>query len=122
MKRFRAWRSPEYEEKASWILENRTDCYNKEVGKFETQLCGVSTCNGCYAVALGYSKHSIEELKFDIRSIGITSEVFGMECIGRSSAVHRNTVHIPRTSLCVQAMESVFEKYVKDTGCIQSHR
>ena len=46
MKRFRAWRSHEYEERASWILENLTDCYNK----FETRLYGVSICNGCYAM------------------------------------------------------------------------
>ena len=122
MKRFSAWRSPEYEEKTSWILENRTHCYNKEVGKFEIQLCGVSICNGCYIVTLGYSKCCIEELKSDIRSIGITSKVFGMECIGRSSAVHRNTVHVPQTFVCVQAMKSVFEKYVKEIGCTQPYR
>ena len=122
MKRFRAWGSHEYEVRASWILENLTDCYNKEKDKFETQLCGVFICNGCYAVALGYSKRRIEELKSDIRSIGITSEVFGVECSGRSSAVHGNTVHVPRTSVGVQAMESVFEKYVTETGCTQPHR
>ena len=65
--------------------------------KFETQLCGVSICNGCYAMALGYSKRCIEELKSDIRSIGIRSEVFGLDCIGRLSAMHGNTIHIPRT-------------------------
>ena len=69
MKRFRAWRSNAYEERASWILKNLTECYNKEVNKFETQLCGVSICNGCYAMALGYSKRRIEELKSDIRSL-----------------------------------------------------
>ena len=119
MKRFRAWGSHEYEVRASWILENLTDSYNKEKDKFETRLCGVFICNGCYAVALGYSKRRIEELKSDIRSIGITSEVFGVECSGRSSAVHGNTVHVPRTSVGVQAMESVFEKYVTKTGCTQ---
>ena len=56
MKRFRAWGSHEYEVRASWILENLTDCYNKEKDKFETRLYGVFICNGCYAVALGYSK------------------------------------------------------------------
>ena len=36
MKRFRAWSSHEYKERASWILENLTDCYNKGSDKFET--------------------------------------------------------------------------------------
>ena len=122
MKRFRAWGSFEYEKRASWILENLTDYYNKGSDKFETRLCGVSICNGCYAVALGYSKRRIEELKSDIRSNGITSKVFGVECSGRSSAVHGNTVHVPRTSIGAQAMESVFEKYVTEIGCTQPHR
>ena len=122
MKRFKAWGSHEYEERVSWILENLTDCYNTDSDKFETRLCGVSICNGCYAVALSYSKRRIEELKSDIRSIGITSEVFGVECSGRSLAVHGNTMHIPRISVGVQAMESVFEKYVTETGCTQPHR
>ena len=55
MKRFKAWRSHEYEERAFWILENLIECYNKEVDKFKTRLYGVSICNGCYTVALGYS-------------------------------------------------------------------
>ena len=76
MKRFKAWGSEEYEERASWILENLTEYYNERKDKFETKLCGQSVCNGCYAVALGYSKRCIEELKSDIRSTGITSEVF----------------------------------------------
>ena len=112
----------EYEKRASWILENLTDCYNKGSDKFETRLCGVSICNGCYAVALSYSKRRIEELKSDIRSTGITSEVFGVECSGRLSAVHGNKVHVPRTSVDVQAMESIFEKYVMETRCTQPHR
>ena len=116
MKRFKAWGSHEYEKRASWILENLTDCYNNSNDKFEIRLCGVSICNGCYAVALDYSKRRIEELKSDIRSNGITLEVFGVECSGRLSAVHGNTVHVPRTSVGVQAMESVFEKYVTETG------
>ena len=106
----------------SWILENLTKCYNKEVDKFETRLFGVSICNGCYAMALGYSKSRIEELKSDIRSIGITLEVFGLECTERLSAMHGNTIHVPRTSLGVQTMEIVFEKYVQEIGCTQSHR
>ena len=94
----------------------------KKVDKSETRLCGVSICNGCHVMALGYSKHHIEELKSDIRSIGIILEVFGMECIGRSSAVHGNTIRVPQTSLSVQAMESIFEKYVQETRCTQPHR
>ena len=122
MKWFRAWGSHDYEVRASWILDNLMDCYNNDNDKFETRLCGVSICNGCYAVALGYSKRHIEELKSDIRSIGITLEVFGVECRGRSSAVHGNTVHIPRKPIGVLAMESVFEKDVMETGCTQPHR
>ena len=122
MKRFRAWGSHEYEKRASRILENLTDCYNIDSDKFETQLCSVSICNGCYAVALGYSKRRIEELKSDIRSIGITSELFGVECSGRSLAMYGNRVHVPRTSIGVQAMESVFEKYVREIRCRQLHR
>ena len=122
MKRFRAWSLHEYEERASWILENLTDCYNKDSDKFETRLCGVSIHNGCYAVTLGYSKRNIEELKSDIRSIGITSKVFGVECSRRSSAMHRNTVHVPRIFVGIQTMESIFEKYVMKTGCTQPHR
>ena len=109
MKKFRVWGLHEYEVRASWILENLTDCYNNDKDKFETRLCSVSICNGCYAVALGYSKRRIEELKFDIRSIGITSEVFGVEYKRRSSVVHGNTVHVLWTSVGVQAIESVFE-------------
>ena len=122
MKQFKAWGSHEYEERASWILENLTNCYNKGSDKFETRLCGVSICNGCYVVALGYSKRRIEELKSDIRSMGITSEVFGVECSGRSSVEHGNIVHVPRTSVSVQAIKSVFEKYVTETGCTQPQR
>ena len=39
MKRFKAWRSNEYEERASWVLENLTEYYNEGNDKFETQLC-----------------------------------------------------------------------------------
>ena len=45
MKRFKAWRSDEYEERASWILENLMEYYNEEKDKFETKLCGQSVCN-----------------------------------------------------------------------------
>ena len=122
MKRFRAWGSHVYEKRASWILETLTDCYNKDNDKFETRLYGVSICNGCYAVTLGYSKRRMEELKSDIRSIGITLELFGVECRGRSSALHGNTVLVPQTFVGLQAMESVFEKYVTEIGCTQPHR
>ena len=122
MKRFKAWGSDEYEERASWILKNLTENYNEENDKFETKLYGQSVCNGCYVVALGYSKRRIEELKSDIRSTGIISEVFDVQCRGRSSAVHGNTVRVPRTGLDMQAMESIFQKYVQDSGCTQPHR
>ena len=82
MKRFKAWGSSQYEERASWILENLTEYYNEETDKFETKLCGQSVCNGCYAVGLGYSKRRIEELKSNIRSTGIISEVFNVPCRG----------------------------------------
>ena len=97
MKRFKAWGSNQYEERASWILENLTEYYNEEIDKFETKLYGQSVCNGCYAVGLGYSKRCIEELKSDIRSTSIISEVFNVPCRGRSSVVHGNRVRVPRT-------------------------
>ena len=122
MKRFKAWGSDEYEERASWILENLTENYNEENDKFKTKLCGQFVCNGCYVVALGYSKCRIEELKSNIRSTGIISEVFDVQCRERSSAVHRNTIRVPRTGLGMQAMESVFQKYVQDFDCTQLHR
>ena len=40
MKHFKAWGSAEYEERASWILENLTEYYNEENDKFETKLYG----------------------------------------------------------------------------------
>ena len=79
MKRFRAWGSHVYEKRASWILETLRDCYNKDSDKFETRLCDVSICNGCYAVTLGYSKRRMEELKTDIRSILRVSNMLGSE-------------------------------------------
>ena len=39
-----------------------------------------------------------------------------------TSAVNGNTSHIPRTSLGVQAMKTIFERFVKKAGCIQPHR
>ena len=56
MKRFKAWGSDEYEERATWILENLTEYYNEGNDKFETKLCGQYVCNDCYVVAFGYSK------------------------------------------------------------------
>ena len=122
MKRYKAWGSNKYEERASWILENLMEYYSEEIDKFETKVCGQSICNGCYAVALGYSKCRIEELKSDIRSTGIVSKVFDVQCSGRVAATHGNTVHVPRTTIGMQTMESVFEKYVQESGCTQPHR
>ena len=36
--------------------------------------------------------------------------------------MHGNILHVPRTRLGMQAMESVFQKYVQDSGCTQPHR
>ena len=80
MKQFKAWGLDEYEERASWILENLTKYYSEENDKFETELCGQSICNGSYAVVFGYSKRCFEELKSDIRSKGIISKVFDVQC------------------------------------------
>ena len=122
MKPFKAWRSYEYEERASWILENLTEYYNEENDKFETKLYGLSICNGCYAIAFDYSKCHIEELKSNIRIMGIISEIFDVQCRGRSSAVHGNIVFVPQTGLGMQAIESVFQKYVQESGCTQPHK
>ena len=122
MKRFNAWRSDEYEETAFWILENLTMYYNEENEKFETKLYSQSVCNGCYAMALGYSKCRIEELKSNIRSKGIILEVFDIQYRGRSSAVHGNTVRVLRTGLDMQEMKSVFQKYMQESSCTQPHR
>ena len=46
-------------------------------------------------MALGYLKRHIEELKSDIRSMGIISEVFDVQYRRRSSAVHGNIVRAP---------------------------
>ena len=121
-KRFKAWGSDEYEERATWILENLIEYYNEGNDKFETKLCGQYVCNGCYAVALGYSKRRIEEFKSNIRSTGIISEVFDVQCRERTSVVHGNTFRVPRTGLGMQAMECVFQKYVEECGCTQLHR
>ena len=40
MKRYRAWGSNKYEERASWILENLMEYYSEETDKFETKVCG----------------------------------------------------------------------------------
>ena len=119
MKRFKIWGSEKYEERASW---NLTYVYNVKIDTFETKHCGQCICNSCYAIALGYSRRRIEELKYDIISRGIVSEVHDVQCNGRISAVHGNTSHVPRTSLGVQAMETIFERFVKEAGCAQPHR
>ena len=124
MKQFKAWGSYEYEEKASWILENLTKNYNEENDKFKTKLCSQSVCNGCYAMALGYSKRRIEELKSDIRSKGIISEIFDVQYRGRSSGVHGNTIRVPQTGLGMQCAcnGERISKYMQDSGCTQPHR
>ena len=73
IKRYKAWGSNKYEERTSWILENLMEYYSEESNKFETKVRGQSVCNDCYAVALGYSKCRIEELKSNIRSTSIGS-------------------------------------------------
>ena len=122
MKRFKAWGSNKYKERASWILKNLTDVYNVKKYNFETKFCGQCICNGCYAIALGYSKRRIEELKSDIRSRGIVSEVHDVQCNDKISEVYGKTSHISRTSLGVQAMKTIFEGFVKEARCIQFYR
>jgi hypothetical protein len=99
MKRFQTWGSEKYEERASWIFENLTDVYNVKMDDFETKLCGQCICNGCYAIVLEYSRRRIEELKSNIRSRGIVSEVHDVQCNGKIFAVHGNTSHVHRTSM-----------------------
>ena len=96
--------------------------YSEETDKFEIKVSGQSVCNSCYVMALGYSKRRIEELKSDIKSMGIVSEVFDVKCSGRSTSTYGNTVHVPRTTIGMQAMESRFEKYVQESGYTQPHR
>ena len=122
MKRFKAWGSENYEERASWILENLTNVQNFKNNNFETKLCGQRICNGCYIIDIGYSRRQIEELKSDNRSRGIVSEVHDVQYNGRISAVYGNTSHVPRTSLGVQAIKTIFERFVKEVGCAQPHR
>ena len=71
MKRYKAWRSNKYEERAFWILDNLMEYYSEETDKFETKVCDQIVCNGWYAVAFGYSERGIEELKSDIRSTAL---------------------------------------------------
>ena len=71
--RFDAWSSNVYNERASWIIKHITNAYvvidNKNRNdKFDFKLDGQPICNGCYALAVGYSKRRLEELKWSIRS------------------------------------------------------
>ena len=54
--------------------------------------------------------------------MGIISEVHDVQCNGKISTVYRNTSHVPHTSLGVQVMKTIFERFVKEAGCIQPHR
>ena len=62
-----------YNQRASWIIEHITNAYVVIANKnrkdmFDFKLDGQPICNGCYALALGYSKRHLEELKWSIRT------------------------------------------------------
>ena len=62
-----------YSERAFWIVQHLTNAYvvidNKNMkDRFDFKLDGQSICNGCYALALGYLKWHLEELKWSIRT------------------------------------------------------
>ena len=70
--RFDAWSSNVYNERASWIIEHIRNAYvaidNKNrKDMFDFKLNGQPICNGCYALALGYLKRRLKELKWSIR-------------------------------------------------------
>ena len=82
-----------YSERASWIIEHITNAYvvcdnNNGKDRFDFKLDNQLICNGCYALALGYSKRRLEELKWSIRT---TTE--------RYVAIHGNSVKQPRASV-----------------------
>ena len=63
--RFDAWSSNVYSERASWIIEHITNAYvvsdnNNGKDRFDFKLDGQPICNGCYAMALGYSKRRLK--------------------------------------------------------------
>ena len=114
--RFDAWSSNVYNERASWIIEYIVNAYvviDNKNGKdrFDFKLDGQPICNGCYALALGYSKQRLEELKWSIRS---STE--------RYSAIHGNSAKQPRASVQAEATRVAFERYIKECGCAQPDR
>ena len=105
-----------YNEKASWIIEHITNAYvviDNKIGKdrFDFKLDGQPICNGCYALALGYSKRHLEELKWSIRT---STEWY--------AAIHGNSVKQPRASVQAKATRVAFERYTKECGCPQPDR
>ena len=105
-----------YTKRASWIVQHLTNAYvvidNKNgKDKFDFKLDSQPICNGCYALALGYSKRRLEELKWIIRT---SNE--------RYSAIHGNSAKQPRASVQAKATRVAFEQYVKDFGCPQPDR
>ena len=114
--RFDAWSSNVYNERASWIIEHIANAYvvidsKNEKDKFDFKLDGQSICNGCYALALGYSKRRLEELKWSIRS---STEQY--------AAIHGNSAKQPRALVQAEATRIAFERYTKDSGCPQPDR
>ena len=62
-----------YTKKASWNVQHLTNAYvvvdfEKGKNKFDFKLDSQFVCNGCYALALRYSKMRLEELKWNIRT------------------------------------------------------
>ena len=113
---FDAWSSNVYNERASWIIEHITNAYvvsDNNNGKdwFDFKLDGQPICNGCYALALGYSKRRLEELKWSIRT---TTE--------RYAAIHGNSAKQPHASVQAEATRVAFERYTKECGCLQPDR
>ena len=105
-----------YSERASWIIENITNAYvvndnNNGKDRFDFKLDGQPICNGCYALALGYSKRRLEELKWSIRTT-----------IERYAAIHGNSAKQPRASVQAEATRVAFERYTKEYGCPQPDR
>ena len=114
--RFDAWSSNMYNERASWIIEHIANAYvvidNKNGNdKFDFKLDGQPICNGCYALALGYSKRRLEELKWSIRS---STE--------RYATIHGNSAKQPRASVQAEATRVAFERYTKECGYLQPNR
>ena len=105
-----------YNERASWIIEQITNAYvviDNKNGKdrFDFKLDSQPICNGCYALAVGYSKRRLEELKWSIRS---NTEQY--------VTIHGNSAKQPRTSVQAEATRVAFERYTKECGCPQPDR